>query len=109
MSYQRARDLAIHRYTVATDVDDVLQYVADTREANPGLEDLPRFLIVRDMRGLACLANLCARESDINLCGAKLQGHSMGGAIAYLTSRRSEDVWTGVVFSGPGTSQALAV
>lgn len=32
----------------------------------------------------------------------------MGGAIAYLTARKSESAWTGVVFSGPGALKGVA-
>ena len=80
-----------------SDVDDFLQYVRMTREDFPQLERLPRFLIVRP-----CLL-LLATPSVVhaNVC-MPFQGHSMGGAIAYLTARKSESAWTGVVFSGPG-------
>lgn len=95
-------------FTLLADIDDVLQYVADTREANPALEDLPRFLIVRGF-GVVRDCGYATAPSRVTLAmNACLQGHSMGGAIAYLTSRRSEDVWTGVVFSGPGGCLATA-
>lgn len=95
-------------FTLLADIDDVLQYVADTREANPALEDLPRFLIVRGFGVVRDCGYATAPSRVTSAMNACLQGHSMGGAIAYLTSRRSEDVWTGVVFSGPGGCLATA-
>ena len=62
-------------------MDDVIQFAKLMLHRFPAVAELPRFLL----------------------------GHSMGGAITFLTALRTKAMWSGVVFSGPGEAAAKEV